>query len=149
MIFVTVGTTDFDGLVRAADMLARDASERFVVQYGAGTYVPENCESFRFARSLHAYLSDADLVVSHGGLGTVVEVLLQGTPLVAVANPDRFDDHQEEILAEFAKKDHLVWCRDLGDLATAIVEAQTRVLSPYSSPSCWIAERVRDFLLRG
>ena len=99
MIFVTVGTTDFDDLVRALDERAGELDDELVIQYGHGKYVPRNCEAFRFASSLDPYYEKADIVVSHGGLCTVMEACRKGLKLVGMANPDRFDDHQADILA--------------------------------------------------
>ena len=49
MIFVTVGTTDFDQLVEAADRLAAAGDEEFVIQIGHGHYEPQHAAWFRFA----------------------------------------------------------------------------------------------------
>jgi UDP-N-acetylglucosamine transferase subunit ALG13 len=147
MIFATVGSTDFDDLVQAIDGLAVELPERVVVQYGHGRQIPQHCEGFRFAPDLGAFLEQADVVVSHGGLCTVMEVLHRGGRLVGVANPDRFDDHQEEILGELAARNHLVWCRDLARLPEAIAAARTRRFAPYEPPACRIGPVIAEYLL--
>ncbi|MFH1845469.1 MAG: PssE/Cps14G family polysaccharide biosynthesis glycosyltransferase [bacterium] len=146
MIFVTVGTTDFDDLVRAMDSLAPKLDPDVVIQYGHGTYEPHNCESFRFARTLEPYYERADVVVSHGGLCTVMEVVKRGLKLVSLSNPDRFDDHQEDILRYMSGMNQLVWCRSLGGLSAAIAEAQQTEFAPYEKPDCRIAEIVTNYL---
>src|SRR4051794_7327968 len=98
MIFVTVGTTDFDDLVERMDDLAPALDEEVICQIGIGRYIPRHCQYFRFAASLDDCLRPARLVVSHGGLGTVMEVVRLGKPLVGVSNPDRRDLHQDDIL---------------------------------------------------
>src|SRR5947209_11093294 len=52
MIFVTVGTTDFDALVRRIDELAPSLGEEVLCQIGKGSYLPRNCRYFRYAPSL-------------------------------------------------------------------------------------------------
>jgi len=104
VIFVAVGTTYFSTLVRAMDELSLSLSEDVVMQIGRSAYVPEHCEHFRFAPSLFPYYERASLVVSHGGLGIVTEVLNCGRPLVAVEDPDQPDRHQREILSEWATR---------------------------------------------
>ena len=146
MIFVTVGTTDFDALVRAVDSLAAQLEEEVVVQIGRGRYEPRNCEWFRFAPSLEPYYEHADVVIAHGGLGTIMEVLRRGGRLIGVANPDRYDQHQEDLLSYLAEEGHLIWCADLNDLAHDLEGARSASFRPYASPECRIHEVIADFL---
>ena len=72
------------------------------------------------------------MVVTHGGLGTVTEVLRRGLRVVGVSNPDRFDRHQDQILQAFEQAGHLVWCRDLAGLPAAIEQARQAQFVPTS-----------------
>ncbi|MCS6843709.1 MAG: hypothetical protein NZ528_05185 [Caldilineales bacterium] len=146
MIFVTVGTTDFDALVEAADRLAAALDEEVVIQIGHGSYEPRHARWFRFADSLAPYYDRASLVISHGGFGTVTEVLRRGLPLVGVSNPDRYDRHQDQILRAFEEGGHLVWCRNLAELPSAVERARRTALVPYCPPESRIHEVVRAFL---
>src|SRR4051812_4828817 len=96
MIFVTVGTGWFDGLVRGMDELAPTLTDEVVCQIGLGEYSPKNCQYFRFAESLDDYMRSARLVVGHGGLGTIMGAARLGKPFVGVSNPNRLDLHQEQ-----------------------------------------------------
>lgn len=145
MIFVTVGTTEFDALVQAADQLAA-AGHDVVIQIGKGLVEPVHAQWFRFAPSLDACYEAADVVVTHGGLGTVSEVLQRRVPLVGVSNPDRYDRHQDQILQAMETAGHLVWCRDLADLPQAIQQARQRQLTPYVQPASRIGAVIREFL---
>jgi beta-1,4-N-acetylglucosaminyltransferase len=147
MIFVTVGTTDFDALVVAADALAASTAETVVIQIGHGEVEPQHAQWLRFAPSLDPFYDQADVVVTHGGLGTVTEVLRRGLRMVGVSNPDRFDRHQDQILQAFEQAGHLVWCRDLAELPAAIERARQAQLVPYQPPPSHI-HRVIDRFLR-
>jgi len=146
MIFVTVGSTDFDPLVRTMDELAPQLGQEVLMQIGLGQYAPKNARHFRFAPSLEPYLAQAELVVGHGGLGTIVEALELGKKLVSVVNPTTYDRHQEHLLSLFEAQNHLVWCRKLGDLAEAIQQAQDAQFRPYNPPPCRIHEVIDAFL---
>lgn len=148
MIFVTVGTTEFDALVQAMDAWAAGREEPVVMQIGHGTYVPRHAQHFRFAPTLGPYYEGADLVVAHGGLGTTMEVLHLGKPLVSVSNPDRYDRHQEELLEALDAAGNLLWCRDLARLSEAIAEARRRRFTPYVPPPCHIHEVIAAYLER-
>lgn len=145
MIFVTVGTTEFDALVQAADQLAAAGAD-VVIQIGHGLVEPGHAQWFRFAPSLDGYYETADVVVTHGGLGTVSEVLQRGLPLVGVSNPDRYDRHQDQILLTMEAEGHLIWCRDLADLPEAVQQAASSDLVPYQPPPSRIGAVIREFL---
>jgi UDP-N-acetylglucosamine transferase subunit ALG13 len=146
MIFVTVGTTDFDALVRAMDALAPSLGEPVVAQIGRGAYEPVNMTFFRFAPSLDPYYQQTRLVVAHGGLGTLIEVMQRGIKLIGLSNPDRYDRHQDDLLQTWEADGHMLWCRDLVQLPQFLAEAERRIFKPYVSPPCEIAEVIRRYL---
>lgn len=149
MIFVTVGTTDFDALTACMDALAPGMHEEVIIQTGRGSYVPRKARHFRFAPSLDDYYRRASLVVSHGGLGTVIEVLRLGKPLIGVSNPDRFDLHQNDLLGELERGGYLLWCRDLACLKGDIRRIRGMHLARYHGPPCRIHEAITEFLQGG
>jgi len=146
MIFVAVGTTDFDALIQAMDHLSLSLSEEVVMQIGRSKYMPRYCEYFRFVPSLTPYYERASLVVSHGGLGIVTEVLKYGRPLVAVEEPNQPDRHQREILSLWEREGHLIWCKNLGKLPQAMERAKSQRLRPYVAPECRIHTIVAELL---
>jgi UDP-N-acetylglucosamine transferase subunit ALG13 len=146
MIFVTVGTTDFDALAARMDELTPVLNEEVIIQTGRGVYVPRHAQHFRFAPSLDDYYRQARLVVSHGGLGTLVEVLRLGKPLIGVSNPDRFDLHQNDLLGELERGGYLLWCRDLASLGDDIRRIASMQFRRYEQPPCRIHLAIADFL---
>lgn len=149
MIFVTVGTTDFDALVERVDQLAPGLDRPVAMQIGTGHYQPLNArEFFRFAPSLEPYFERAALVISHGGLGTLVEVLRRGLRLVGVSNPERYDRHQDDLLSYLEEQGHLLWCRDLAHLDSDLRRAERMLFRPYPDPPCEIHEVINAFLSR-
>ena len=148
MIFVTVGSTDFDALVRAMDDLAPRLGEPVVMQIGLGEYEPQNAEFFRFAPTLDDHYAQASLVVAHGGLGTIVEALELGKKLVCVVNPTTYDRHQEHLLRLFSEQNNLLWCKDLAHLEESIRQARAADFAPYQPPECRIHEAIDQYLSR-
>ena len=150
MIFVTVGSTDFDALTKAVDDLCAPggllASQEVEMQIGDGVYEPAYTRWFRFAPTLEPYFERADLVIAHGGLGTAVEAIGRGCRLLAVANPDRYDHHQEDLLSALAQDGYLLWRRDLHELESAVNTALTFEPEPYVCPPCTIHEVIADYL---
>jgi beta-1,4-N-acetylglucosaminyltransferase len=146
VIFLTVGSTDFDALVRAMDDLAPRLGEPVVMQIGLGEYEPKHAEFFRFAPTLDDCYARASLVVAHGGLGTIVEALELGKKLVCVVNPTTYDRHQEHLLRLFSEQHNLQWCKDLANLGEAIQQARTTEFVPYQPPECRIHEVIDHYL---
>jgi UDP-N-acetylglucosamine transferase subunit ALG13 len=146
VILVAIGTTDFDALIQVMDRLSSSLADRIVMQIGRSKYVPEHGEYFRFIPSLTPYFEQASLVVSHGGLGIVTEVLELGRPLVAVEDPQQPDRHQREILSVWEQEGHLIWCQDLEELPQAIEQAKTQRFTPYAAPECRIHTLIAEFL---
>ncbi len=146
-IFVTVGSTDFDALVQAVDSLAPSLPAQGVMQIGHGRYEPVNMPYFRFAPSLTPYYEQASLVIAHGGLAITMEALNLGLRLVSVSNPDRYDNHQDDLLSTMAEAGYLVWCRQLDKLGQAIEMAQNTPLRRYQQPECKIHLVIKQFLI--
>jgi len=149
MIFVTVGSTDFEALVQKMDELAPRLGEEVVMQTGLGTYRPSNSRCFAYASSLDEFYAQASLIVAHGGLGTIVEALEREKRLVCVVNPATYDHHQEHLLRTFEAQNYLVWCKDLALLAQAIAQARTAQFERYRPPECRIHVDIAAYLSTG
>ena len=145
-IFVAVGTTEFDALVEAMDKIAPEIEGDITIQIGHGRYEPQNCDFFRLAPSLDQYYDWADVVVAHGGFGTTMEVLHKGKRLISLSNPDRYDEHQSDLLGTLESEGYLVWCRRLEDLPQLLKQVRTMAFRPYQPPECQIHQVIADFL---
>ncbi|CAM9446555.1 unnamed protein product [Phaeothamnion confervicola] len=121
--FVTVGTTRFDDLIGAIDTaefleaLSSKCVTQLVVQIGHGTHEPRFedakrlgliCSYYRFKPNLQEDMSNADLIVSHAGAGSVMESLGLGKALVVVVNDALMHNHQEELAGALAARGHAV-----------------------------------------
>jgi beta-1,4-N-acetylglucosaminyltransferase len=147
MIFVSVGSGNFDTLIEALDELcSRRPDLDILMQIGLGTYEPRNARFFRFAPTLDEHYDAADMVIAHGGVGVTMEVLRRGLPLIGVDNPDRPDHHQADILSHLDKGGYLVWCRDLGQLEATIDSLSRRTLRRWEPAPCTIHLVVDDYL---
>ncbi|XP_006580949.1 glycosyltransferase family protein isoform X2 [Glycine max] len=110
VVFVTVGTTCFDALVRAVDSnnvkqaLFAKGYTHLLIQMGRGSYLPTKSEGdgslavdyFTFSSSIADHLRSASLVISHAGSGSIFETLQLGKPLIVVVNEDLMDNHQSD-----------------------------------------------------
>jgi UDP-N-acetylglucosamine transferase subunit ALG13 len=133
MIFVTIGTTlQFDELVREMDRLAGESyfDSEVVCQIGNGTYEPKYCRHFRFDPNIDELVRQADVVVCHGGTGTILSLLEKGQPFVAVANPLADGKHQSEFLTRLSKAIDIVWTSnvaDVGELVRRVLDGKAEI----------------------
>ncbi|KAJ8468434.1 hypothetical protein ONZ45_g17245 [Pleurotus djamor] len=154
IVFVTVGSTKFDALIESvlsADVLQSLQARGYntlVVQCGdSQANILENtkgqativkngvvCEVWRFKPSLEVEFERADLVISHAGSGTILEVLRRRKPLIVVPNSSLLDDHQQELANELSKGTYLVRS-DVGNLGPTIMSMNPSELKEFP-PFC-------------
>jgi len=111
LIFVTVGmhSQGFERLIKKMDEMADKIGEEVIMQIGSTKYKPKKANYFDFkdSKEMNELYQKARLVVCHGGAGTMLNSLGQGTPVIAVPRSKRFnesiDDHQLELVDAWAE----------------------------------------------
>jgi len=129
LIFVTVGSSlPHDELIEKFDDLVEQGQiqDEVVAQIGAGQYIPKNIEYIRFTPSLEEFYQRAEIVVSNCGAGTIMENVTKGCRLVVIQNPDITGGHEWELVTKMEKGNHLLWCKDIKELANMIETAKTK-----------------------
>lgn len=160
MILVTVGThpAPFDRLLREVDRLhktgaltADEPGEDVVIQSGASPYRYQATRQFAYCPGpeLDGLLTQARLVISHGGIGTLLPAVRRGQHVIAVPRLRRYrehhDDHQRDVCDELARRRALFTSPDVADLA-ALLHDDPATLRPFAV-ACTIREQVRADLL--
>ena len=145
MIFVTVGTDRFEKLVKAADDLAGKIKEKVMIQKGNSICDVKKAECFEFTKDFDNYIEKARIIISHGGAGTIFELLNKGKKVIGVANLNRIDKHQIEILEQLDKEDYLVYCKDF-NLLNALNKIENIKLKKYSPPGFWIDKKITEMV---
>lgn len=129
MIFVTVGSTYFDELIREVDGLAGSGAfpEPVVCQIGTGKYIPENCEWFRSTDQFDHYLSSCNLLITHGGI-TSLEAVWRNLNFIAVANVQLSGNHQFHFLKTLDEQFGIAWTDDPKSVGTLLktIDSKTR-----------------------
>jgi UDP-N-acetylglucosamine transferase subunit ALG13 len=135
LVFATVGATlPFDRLVTSVEALKRAGSipERLVIQTGMGGLRPpgvECHETLPFDRML-AMLKAADIVICHGGTGSLITALREGCRVIAMprlfAKGEHYDDHQAEITEAFAARGLIAVANSVEELSEALTAVRAR-----------------------
>jgi len=131
LIFVTVGTPrDFSRLIKKVDEITKDLNHEIIVQRGNTRYKPKNCESFTFTSrdKFLNYVKNADIVITHGGVGSIIDSLKYGKPTIVVPRRKMFNehrnDHQMDITRELENEGKILACYDINDLKKKIREVK-------------------------
>lgn len=146
MIFVTVGTTKFDDLIKKIDILASKKliKEKVLMQIGEGKYIPKYSEWFRYKPSLDSYYKKASLVISHSGAGTLLELINKKKKTIVVINPDVVKN--PDIVIKLSEEKHILWCKNIKKLNNCIKKARLFKFKKYRKPGCKIHKKIIEFL---
>ncbi|KAG9318719.1 hypothetical protein JVU11DRAFT_818 [Chiua virens] len=168
LVFVTVGSTKFDALVQATisepvlSALYTKGFVRVVLQRGNSdldldgsasngdslsiSKAGVDIDTWRFKPSIQDEIERADLVISHAGSGTILDVLRSGKPLVVVPNATLMDNHQEELALQLDSLGHLK-ATSVDDLPSTIASFDRNVLVPFPAFDGCRFRRVVDEML--
>jgi beta-1,4-N-acetylglucosaminyltransferase len=146
MIFVTVGTTAFDSLIKSVDDISNQIKQEIICQIANGKYIPKNCEYFRFKSSIEKELRNADLVICHGGAGTLFKLMTLNKKVISIPNLERDDKHQTDLIDKLSKENYIIACYELSELKSKILDSGKVCLKKYENPECRIAEEIIKFI---
>ncbi|KRT80013.1 Glycosyltransferase [Oryctes borbonicus] len=120
-VFVTVGTTHFDELIETVskpEILEALKNLGYTeVQFQTGTSSFDMLSDPNITLLYDKYFEDfgkqieiADLVISHAGAGSCLEVLRKQKPLIVVINENLMNNHQTELAEQLESDGYLYFC---------------------------------------
>lgn len=156
MIFVALGSQKFqlDRLLRELDRLVGEGllQEEIFAQTGCSGYVPQHYASQRFLEreEFAAYVRKADVIIIHGGSGAIMSAVKQGKRVVAfprlAAFGEHVDDHQLQLVGQFAEMNLVIPCYRCEDLLEAIREAEVHTFDRYGSSNQRLIDSIRVYI---
>jgi beta-1,4-N-acetylglucosaminyltransferase len=128
MIFVTIGMSNygFDRLLREVDKITPLLDEEVIIQIGHSKYKPINCSFFTFVSSeqMKKYYENSKIIISHGGIGSILNALYNQKILIVVPRLQKFgeiiDDNQLEISNYLERKNKIIAVYDIKNLYATI-----------------------------
>ena len=130
MILVILGTQDktFDRLLKAIEKQIKlgNLEGDVIVQAGSTKYESKYMKIFDYIpmEQFDEYIKEADLVIAHGGVGTILSSIRKNKKVIAVPRLSKYkeheNDHQLEIVSEFTKRGYIIPSYDLKKLDEAI-----------------------------
>ena len=135
MILVVLGTQDkkFTRLLKAVEREIKKGNikDRVVVQAGQTDYKSDVMEIFDLmsAPEFDKLMDEADIVITHGGAGTILTAIKKGKKIIAAARLAKYkedhNDHQKQIIKEFADQGYLLELKDFNKLDELLKKIKT------------------------
>ena len=134
MILVLLGTQNnsFHRLLEEVEKNIKDKiiNEEVIVQAGYTKYKSKNMRVFGLIpqEELERYQEKADLIITHGGVGSIISSIKKGKKVIAVPRLHKYNehvnDHQLQIIENFNSKGYIIGIDDVNQLENAIIEAK-------------------------
>ena len=141
MILVMLGTQNnsFHRLLEKIDELIENGviQEEVIVQAGYTKYQSKNMEIFDLIprEQLENYQKEANLIITHGGVGSIITSLEDGKTVIAVPRLHEYlehvNDHQKDIVEMFDRKGYIIGVNKVEDLEKGLERARKFTPKPY------------------
>ena len=139
MILVTLGTQkqQFNRLLQALEN--SKINDRIVVQAGYTKFESKKMEIFDFIPydKMSNLIKECDLVVTHGGTGSIIMPLKEKKKVIAcprlMKNKEHVDNHQTEIVDIFSEEGYLLAFNDNDDFDEVYQKSLTFMPKQYVS----------------
>jgi UDP-N-acetylglucosamine transferase subunit ALG13 len=148
MVLVTVGTQkqEFDRLFDIIRNSKELKKENLVIQRGyTKCNNSKRIKAFDFIslEKMEEYISEADLIISHGGVGTIFSAIKKGKKVIAIPRLAKYgehiNDHQIEICEALEKEGYILYYKDgIDNLDDLIKKVRKTEFEKYDSNDNYI-----------
>lgn len=156
MILVVLGTQDkrFERLLKVVEEAIDQGviKEEVMVQAGFTVYDSSkmNVVDYVDMATFEQWMKDCRLLITHGGVGTIMSALRNKKPVIACARLAKYgehhNDHQCEIIETFYEKGYLIPLKDGQPLIEALSAAENFVVPEVESNNHKMIELLSNYL---
>ena len=153
MIFVSLGTQD-KPFVRLLDYLEHsNINDKIIVQAGFTDYESKKFEIHKYLDKddFDKYIDEADLVICHGGVGTIVSCLNKNKKVLAVPRLSKYkehqNDHQLQIVNAYYQKGYLVMMNDVDDFDDKVWVALNYKTKKFVSNNDLFVKKLKEYIM--
>jgi len=156
MVFVILGTQDkeFPRLLEAVDREIENGTikDKVIVQAGSTKYESKNMEIFDLLPlpEFEKTMDKADLIITHGGAGSILDGIKRGKKIIAAPRLAKYkehhNDHQKQIIGEFAKEGYILELRDFNKLGKLIEKSKHFVPKKFESNTDNMIKLIEEYI---
>ena len=135
MILVTLGTQDkpFKRLLKEIEKQIKSGNikEKVIVQAGYTKMKSDYMEIFDLlpTAEFNKLIKECDLLITHGGVGSIIEGLNNNKKIIAVARLKKYgehdNDHQIQLINNFSEEGYIIGLTDFDSLDDALEKVKT------------------------
>ena len=156
MIFVTLGTQDkpFNRLLNEIQkqIANKNINDKVIVQAGCTKYTSSDMQIFDLLPmdEFSELIEKCDLLITHGGVGSIIEGLKKNKKVIAVPRKAKYgehvNDHQQQIIENFNAEGYIIGINDVSELSDALLRAKKFKPKKYKSNTNNIIELVEKII---
>ena len=134
MILVLLGTQNnsFYRLLEEIERNIKDGTikEEVIVQAGYTKFESDRMKviDLMSKEQLEQFQDEADLIITHGGVGSIISSIEKGKKVIAVPRMHEYgehvNNHQKEIVKDFNDKGYIIGVEKVEDLKQAIIKSK-------------------------
>lgn len=156
MIFVILGTQDkqFTRLLKALEKEIKKGNikEKIIVQAGSTKYKSKYMEIYDYLdmKSFNKYIHDADYIITHGGVGAILDSIKKNKKVLVVPRQQKYDehenDHQIQITERFTKMGYILPCMDTKNISLKIQELKEFKPKKFVSNNKKLISKIEEYI---
>lgn len=156
MVFVSLGTQDKSFvrlLIKIDDLIEKGIiQDEVIVQAGCTKYESKYMQIFDFIpmERFNEYIERCDYMITHAGVGTIINGINHNKKVVAVARRVKYgeheNDHQVEITTKFSNTGHIIGCLEVEELEEKLLLLDTFEVKPYESNNHNFCEIIKKLI---
>ena len=156
MILVLLGTQNnsFYRLLEEIEKNIKDGTinEEVIVQAGYTKFQSHKMRiiDLMSKEQLDEFQKESDLIITHGGVGSIISSIEKGKKVIAVPRMHQYDehvnDHQKEIVEDFNNKGYIIGIEKVEDLKQAIIKSKDFKPKKYQQNNEKMLKIIEEFI---
>ena len=144
----------FHRLLEEIDKLVKKGiiNDEIIVQAGYTKYNSKNMKILGLMpkEELEKYQEKADLIITHGGVGSIISSIEKGKKVIAVPRlheyQEHVNDHQIEIVEKYSNENLIIGCKQVSDLEKAIKKVKKFTPKKFERSNSKMLEIIERFI---
>lgn len=155
MILVTLGTQK-QPFTRLLDMIEKSKiKDEIIVQAGHTKYNSQKMKLFEFINyeEMDKLVEKADLIITHGGTGSIVEPLKKGKKIIACPRLKKYgehvDDHQIQLVDSFSEVGYILKLNENDDIDKLVTKIKKMKMVKFISNTDNFIQNLKEEIDKG